>query len=587
MDFLQNKAKFNSGIFFGAIAVLAVFVAVIAVNHSVDLSKQAAIIGVQNIPGIEGGSVTLPGSNIQVSPSGVELKRLEEDILKVEKLEEGVKVEGGSQIIDVQKSIGPTGPSGTVKFQGPAGEKSVELAPGAVDITTSGRANISIKESADRYNISIPGTTVQIQGTKGDFDLMVKQGRLSDADKTVILNLEKGLDVLINDNNDLEAYNKIVVEKRPAILDIQSDEKSVQVTYTQPGKFLGIFNTYLNGKVSVESNGKVKVKLPWYSFLFTKNTNQVKKQLSLTLGDASASGTIQINALGSAGNEGIKQRAKVINLVTSAVNNAVSVEVATGTSPSPTVLPTAEKPRISSIEPSSAPVGASVVINGSGFSPSGNTILVNLGKNGTIRNVSSEQNGTVIRLTVPSIIEVGGKLWPVEPGTFFITVVNANNASSNAVSFVVTPGKAPGISPTPTPTPGSGVFKPTPTPTVLSGTPNCQVPSQFPYQSLKPNPKGGIYVGSVVNLPTRASWSVIVADTLNAGTENSITEAYVFDTLNLGTRSRVGTIYGTGATQVFYGTHATAERRINLSSAELIKRAMIATGLMDSRCASQ
>lgn len=97
---------------------------------------------------------------------------------------------------------------------------------------------------------------------------------------------------------------------------------------------------------------------------------------------------------------------------------------------------------ISSLSPSSGPVGTKVTITGPGFTPTGNDIHF---AEGGIRNVSSS-NGTTLIFTVPDSIS-GCDFWTsgfactqpvrlVTPGDYVVFVRNANG-QSNSVNFTV------------------------------------------------------------------------------------------------------------------------------------------------------
>jgi hypothetical protein len=101
---------------------------------------------------------------------------------------------------------------------------------------------------------------------------------------------------------------------------------------------------------------------------------------------------------------------------------------------------------IYSLVPSSGPIGTAVTITGSGFSPTGNAIRFGIG--GTI-DVPSHQNGTVVDFTIPEyigpcsliaykLIRCMAPAMVVRPGIYQISVVNAQQQSSNEVSFTVT-----------------------------------------------------------------------------------------------------------------------------------------------------
>ena len=109
----------------------------------------------------------------------------------------------------------------------------------------------------------------------------------------------------------------------------------------------------------------------------------------------------------------------------------------------PSVAPAA----ISGITPSSAPIGTTVTVNGSGFSATNNTVRV-YGPDpatfqlvATYTGVPSTNNGTAIQLTVPaSFSGPAGVIAVSPPQTYRITVTNSNQVTSNLYPFYVTSG---------------------------------------------------------------------------------------------------------------------------------------------------
>lgn len=57
------------------------------------------------------------------------------------------------------------------------------------------------------------------------------------------------------------------LENNPEIKMADVDEDSVEIKYSAPGKFLGLFPMNFNLNVSADSEARVKVKFPWHRFL--------------------------------------------------------------------------------------------------------------------------------------------------------------------------------------------------------------------------------------------------------------------------------------------------------------------------------
>ena len=111
--------------------------------------------------------------------------------------------------------------------------------------------------------------------------------------------------------------------------------------------------------------------------------------------------------------------------------------------PSPSITPIRLPiPTISSLQPTSGPIGTTVTITGSGFTSTGNT--VNFG-NGVIQKNVSSFDGKTVTFTIPSYISpycppqmfCSAVVYPVNPGSYNVSVTNGNG-TSNSLSFIVT-----------------------------------------------------------------------------------------------------------------------------------------------------
>lgn len=209
---------------------------------------------------------------------------------------------------------------------------NVNLNPGSLDVNTNiggTTTNVNLQNTGTGLNIttggtSIPGTSIQLKSGEG-FDVLVNGGTVSTSDQQVLVNLEGGSVTLIKSDTDLAAYNKLVVQTRPSVVKVSSGDSGLEVEYKQPGKFLGIFKTNLNGKVVVLEDGTVEVKMPWYAVFYKKNSGAVKSKVSASL--QGSNGKLDVSVVGSDDGKSVtvQNKAKVINVVTSAIDTTVSV----------------------------------------------------------------------------------------------------------------------------------------------------------------------------------------------------------------------------------------------------------------------
>jgi|GEM_PF-3094870 len=102
--------------------------------------------------------------------------------------------------------------------------------------------------------------------------------------------------------------------------------------------------------------------------------------------------------------------------------------------------PQFQKPVIEKITPAVGPVGTNIIIQGTGFSETGNTINF-AGRKNILTNVPAANNGTKIFITVPNNLCGRGNdcvSGALNPGRYDFSVLNDNGTASNPISFRVT-----------------------------------------------------------------------------------------------------------------------------------------------------
>jgi len=137
------------------------------------------------------------------------------------------------------------------------------------------------------------------------------------------------------------------------------------------------------------------------------------------------------------GFESSKETKNVVVSATGALTLTVSME------PYASVLfevaPASVAPVISFLTPASGPIGTSVTLTGTGFTPTGNSITIGSTPNAVI-NVPSSDTRT-LSFSIPSQLcnQLSGSAvcLPLQPGTYPFSVTNTNG-TSNTVQFTVT-----------------------------------------------------------------------------------------------------------------------------------------------------
>ena len=83
----------------------------------------------------------------------------------------------------------------------------------------------------------------------------------------------------VQSGQDLENFATGVLLKDENIKSVDIEESQTKVVYKVPAKFLGIFSASINSEVTVDNENRVKVKFPWYRFLYNLPTELQAKTL--------------------------------------------------------------------------------------------------------------------------------------------------------------------------------------------------------------------------------------------------------------------------------------------------------------------
>lgn len=192
-----------------------------------------------------------------------------------------VKIENSDQTIHTTSTV-QNGSAGTVEAQinGRTYKYSLkDIDSGKVEVKAGGVINLAangeVTISTDQ------GVTLSAQ---------YNNGGIAGKTKNYIINLEGDSVYLIAGPSDLAAYSQIVVEQRPNVKKVEVNGSTVEVTYKQPARLFGFIPTAITGTVEVDSAGSVDIQLPWYSFLYKKDTQPIKQSVAGTLASAMISG---------------------------------------------------------------------------------------------------------------------------------------------------------------------------------------------------------------------------------------------------------------------------------------------------------
>jgi hypothetical protein len=168
------------------------------------------------------------------------------------------------------------------------------------------------------------GATVQTsQNSTGSIvglQAQVQAGTIATSSANSVIELQGNTANLIQADADLTAYDNLVMQARPAVTAINTNsDGSIDIGYSQPAKFLGIFPTSLSGDINIDAQGNATIRLPWWSFLYSKDTTGIQTTA------ATAAQTSGANFDDQAGTTtALQDQARVINAVSAAVQEEAS-----------------------------------------------------------------------------------------------------------------------------------------------------------------------------------------------------------------------------------------------------------------------
>ncbi len=304
-------------------------------------SRAVNVGGVLNVQnqidpsGTTGGTVNTPAGtvNIQKNPttgqSNVNVNGLN---VQTQIGSDGAKtVDMNSYGAKLRIESGSTGATVVTPGTNVGVERNPDGSASAVNVN-----GLNIRTSGGAGTVTIirddSGKTINISPSSGKLERQVTVVSSDPEAKQAVVNLSGNSQILIQDGNDLGEYAKLVVQARPNVTNVDLDGARLTVEYKQPAKFLGLFSTNIGAQAIVDQEKGVTVSLPWYSFLFKKNTKRVRAAIvSGIASDQKAAATISAEADQGSQALTVQQQARTINVVTSAVNSdGLSVSVGSG-----------------------------------------------------------------------------------------------------------------------------------------------------------------------------------------------------------------------------------------------------------------
>jgi hypothetical protein len=176
-----------------------------------------------------------------------------------------------------------------------------------------GQASMTASTSAQMQTMGMVSSTDTLSA-------QVSAGMPNTSSDSAIVSLQGNSLGMIQSSADLTTYDNMVIKARPVVSSVNiNSDNSIDVTYAQPAKFLGIFSTSLSGNVHVDAQGSTTVHMPWYAFLYAKDTASVQASAATAVQQSGAQFNAQADAMTMAQNH-----ARVINAVSTAVQAQAS-----------------------------------------------------------------------------------------------------------------------------------------------------------------------------------------------------------------------------------------------------------------------
>jgi len=134
-------------------------------------------------------------------------------------------------------------------------------------------------------------TGAQVGGVKDDGVILLNGVTVRGWDpekKETILGVVKTY-AQVRSSQDLENFAAGVLLKDDSIEEAEVSTSSLKVVSSEPVKFLGLFSAKMRMKVSASADGKVKVRYPWFAFLYSKlvKASEVETEINSELSSAS------------------------------------------------------------------------------------------------------------------------------------------------------------------------------------------------------------------------------------------------------------------------------------------------------------
>jgi len=204
-------------------------------------------------------------------------------------------------------------------------EIEAEIEDGVLQIKTKGEQSASSSSSRDlddsdedssRSSSSSDSDVSDDNSGRIKIDIRELRGLDDSQKQELMLSLKNSLQV--RTGQELEHFAQGILLSDDSLSKVEIDDSGVKVAFHRPARFLGFIQIDLSGTASVSDDLKVKVKFPWYRFLFNLSDDDKAVSLSEAI-------SAQVAANAALGNEN-QNRARILELLSLVLKGGVSAQ---------------------------------------------------------------------------------------------------------------------------------------------------------------------------------------------------------------------------------------------------------------------
>lgn len=102
----------------------------------------------------------------------------------------------------------------------------------------------------------------------------------------------------VKSGQDLENFARGILLSDSNFEDVEVEEDKVKISYRMPAKLFGIFNSKIGVETEIDSQSRVKVKYPWFGFIYKKlvSSSDIESDVSQELSGVSIESSMSVEA---------------------------------------------------------------------------------------------------------------------------------------------------------------------------------------------------------------------------------------------------------------------------------------------------